>query len=120
MNKKQGKIFILDDDIFIVDLYRNLFEGEGFEVFATTNVYQFIKYVKEIVPKVIILDINMPELNGWQVLDMIKKEKSLSGVPVVMLTVSSDTEKAKEKGVAHFINKPAEPEQMLEIVKGYF
>ena len=113
------RIFILDDDVFILSLYRDMFENLGYKVFATTNAYQFLLYAKEIVPAIFILDINMPELTGWEVMRRLAKEEILAGIPVVMMSVLADRALAAEKGAAHYLTKPVKPEMLTEIVEAY-
>lgn len=116
---KLGKIFMLDDDIVLLDMYRHLLEGMGFDVFTTSNAYKFLMYAKEIQPNVFILDLNMPETNGWDVLMRLKEEDLLKKIPVVILTVESDPDLAQASGVAHFLHKPLEADKLKEIVETY-
>lgn len=114
-----GKIFMLDDDGIILDLYQELFEAKGYDVFATTNAYKLLMYAKEITPDIFLLDVNMPGLSGWEVLQMINKDETLRKIPVVMLSVSHDIDLAIAKGAAHFLNKPLEIDKLMEIVESY-
>lgn len=114
-----GKIFMLDDDGIILDLYKELFEAKGYDVFATTNAYQLLRYAQEINPDIFILDVNMPEMSGWEVLQQINKDTKLHEIPVLMLSVSRDIDLAIAKGAAHFLNKPIEMEKLNEIVEAY-
>lgn len=114
-----GKIFMLDDDGIILDLYQELFEAKGYEVFATTNAYKLLMYSKEITPDIFLLDVNMPGMSGWEVLQIINKDERLREIPVVMLSVSRDIDLAIAKGAAHFLNKPLEIDKLMEIVESY-
>lgn len=114
-----GKVFMLDDDTVILQFYKSLLETEGYETFVTANAYQFILYAREIVPDVIFLDINMPAVSGWEVLNRLGKDEPLSNVPVVMMTVEADVDLALAKGAAHFLRKPADLDEFMEIVHAY-
>lgn len=114
-----GKIFILDDDAVILQFYKSMLETQGYEVFATANAYQFILYAKEIVPDVIFLDINMPAVSGWEVLNRLGKEDMLNKIPVVMMTVEADVDLALAKGAAHFLHKPADLDEFMDIIHAY-
>lgn len=114
-----GKIFMLDDDGIILDLYKELFEAKGYEVFATTNAYQMLIYAREINPDIFILDVNMPGMSGWEVLQKINLDQFLQEIPVLMLSVSCDIDLAIAKGAAHFLNKPVEIERLNEIIESY-
>lgn len=114
-----GKIFMLDDDQIFLELYQHFLESKGYQVFTTDNAYKYLMYGRELQPDVLFLDINMPLLNGWEVLQQISEDKILSEIPAVMLSVNQDEDLASLKGVAHFLYKPLAVEPMLEIVESY-
>ncbi len=114
-----GKIFMLDDDRIFLELYQHFLESKGYQVFTTDNAYKYLMYGRELQPDVLFLDINMPLLNGWEVLQQISEDKVLSEIPAVMLSVNQDEDLAALKGVAHFLYKPLAVEPMLEIVESY-
>lgn len=116
--KNAGRVFMLDDDLFFLELYRNLLEARGYEVFTETNAYKFLLYAREVHPDIIVLDINMPDVSGWEVLQLLDEEaKALA--PVIMTTVEADKGLAVAKGVAHYLPKPLDMERFLEIVETY-
>ncbi len=114
-----GKIFMLDDDRIFLELYQHFLESKGYQVFTTDNAYKYLMYGRELRPDVMFLDINMPLLNGWEVLQQISEDDILSEIPAVMLSVNQDEDLAALKGVAHFLYKPLAVEPMLEIVESY-
>lgn len=114
-----GKIFMLDDDKLFLDLYQHFLEANGYDVFTTDNAYKFLMYGREIKPDVMFLDINMPQLNGWEVLSQINNDTVLQNIPVVMLSVNQDEDLAAIKGVAHFLFKPPAFELLADIVESY-
>lgn len=114
-----GRVFILDDDKIFLEMYEDLLESRGYDVFATDNAYKFLMYGRELSPDVIFLDINMPEISGWEVLEHLEKDKQLQEVPVVMLTVAPDTALGAIRGAAHFLYKPLVMEEMSEILQSY-
>ena len=116
---KFGKVFMLDDDKLMLEMYKTLLESRGFEVFTTDNAYKFILYAKEIRPDIFIVDINMPEMSGWEVVLKLKQDEQLRHIPVVILTVRHDAELAATYGVANFLNKPLEVEKLLDVAEAY-
>lgn len=116
---KFGKVFMLDDDKLMLEMYKTLLESRGFEVFTTDNAYKFILYAKEIRPDIFIVDINMPEMSGWEVVLKLKQDEQLRHIPVVILTVRHDAELAATYGVANFLNKPLEAEKLLDVAEAY-
>lgn len=117
--EKAGRVFMLDDDVIILNLYHDLLEAKGYDVFTTNNAYKFLLYAKEMLPDIFILDLNMPEVTGWEVLEMISKDAKLKQVPVLLFTVHSDKELANMKGVAHFLHKPVAVERLTEVIGAY-
>jgi polar-differentiation response regulator divK len=116
---KLGKVFMLDDDLILLDMYRSLLESHGFDVFTTDNAYKFILYAREIHPDIFILDINMPVMNGWEVVLRLKREERLKHIPVVMLTVRHDKRLAHAYGIANYLNKPLDAPGLLDVVESY-
>lgn len=110
---------MLDDDSILLNLYKEMFEKHGYEVFATTNAYQYLMYAKEIKPDIFILDINMPGVSGWEVLDKINQSEVIKDIPVVMLSVSNEMDLAIAKGAAHFLPKPLVMDELMAIVEAY-
>lgn len=119
MTEKLGRVFMLDDDLIVLNLYREMLEKIGYEVFATANAYQFLLYAKELMPDLFILDINMPEITGWEVMNRLAAEDRTSEIPVIVMSVLADKALAVQKGAAHYLNKPVRLEDLLEILEAY-
>lgn len=119
MTEKLGRVFMLDDDLIVLNLYREMLEKIGYEVFATANAYQFLLYAKELMPDLFILDINMPEITGWEVMNRLAAEDRTSEIPVIVISVLADKALAVQKGAAHYLNKPVRLEDLLEILEAY-
>lgn len=115
--KNAGRVFMLDDDIFFLKLYQNFLEARGYKVFAETNAYKFLLYAKEIHPDVVVLNIHMSEVSGWEVLQLLDSETKACA-PIIM-TAEKDKDLAVAKGVAHYLPKPLEAEKFVEIVQTY-
>lgn len=79
------KILLIEDDFFILDLYKRILQGAGFEVVAAYDGEQGLQMVRS-APDLILLDIMLPGLNGLQLLKKIKSEKSIQNIPVVLIT----------------------------------
>ena len=116
---KAGKVFMLDDDRIFLELYRDLLSDRGFDVFTTNNAYKFLLYGRELVPDVMFLDINMPRMNGWEVLRRIASDDIMQDIPVVMLSAEAEEDLASARGVAHFLYKPVAVEAMMDILESY-
>ncbi len=113
----QTKILVVDDDQNICELLRLYLEKDGFSVVVANNGRQAIEYNKTENPNLILLDIMMPELDGWQVCREIRKEYE---TPIIMLTAKSetfDTILGLELGADDYIIKPFDTKEVIARIK---
>lgn len=106
MEKK--KILVVDDDITLLEMYKERLELAGYEVDTATNGEEGIKKAQEGKPNLILLDIMMPRVNGFDVMDSLKKHQATVKVPVLMLTAlvqESSRQRAQDSGAAGYIIK---------------
>jgi len=109
-------IVIAEDSRTQAEKLRSLLEGEGYTVFCAKNGLEALKLIKHHIPTVIISDILMPELDGYQLCRKIKNDNRLKHIPVVLLTLLSNPEdivKGLECGAENFITKPYENEFLM-------
>ncbi len=102
------KILIVDDDDFLIEMYSVKFKESGFDVALAKNGEEALKKTAEIKPAVILLDVVMPKMDGFEVLDSIKKQNISPRSAVVMLTnlgQKEDIEKGFRLGAADYIIK---------------
>ena len=114
------EILAVDDDKHIADLLKVVLEEEGYSVVPVYGGGECLEKLKEMKPDLILLDIAMPKMNGWQVLEAIKQNERTKGIPVVMLTGTEaelDKETMRAKGVEDYILKPFVHEDLLRRVK---
>lgn len=112
-----GKVLIVDDEKNIVELIRLYLEKEGYTAFCAYNGNEALRIFREEAPDIIVLDIMLPGMDGWQVCREIRKE---SDVPIIMLTAKSDTfDKVLglELGADDYMTKPFEAKELLARVK---
>jgi DNA-binding response OmpR family regulator len=110
-------ILIVDDEPNIVELARLYLRNEGFAVESAANGLEALDKARSLQPKLVLLDIMMPELDGIEVCRQLRKE---SDIPVVMLTArGSDVDKivGLELGADDYIAKPFNPREMVARVK---
>jgi len=96
--KKQTKtrILIIEDDVFIMDMYETKFKMAGFEVLRAENGDKGIKVARKEKPDLIVLDIVMPQMDGLEVLKVAKGDLELKDIPVVLLTNLGQRENIEE------------------------
>lgn len=115
--ERKKKILIIEDNADIIELYRIYFEQAGFQVLIGVDGLQGIVALLDQKPDIILLDIMMPQMNGFEVLEAIKFQSSIE-TPIVVcsnLSQESDKQKALEMGVKAYITKS--DYEVPEIVK---
>ncbi len=113
----QIKVLIVDDDSHITELIKLYVEKEGFSGIVAHNGKLAIEAFKSQSPSIVILDVMMPEMDGWQVCREIRK---FSNIPIIMLTAKSDTfDKVLglELGADDYMVKPFEAKELIARIK---
>ena len=113
----QYKILIVDDDENICELLRLYLEKDGFETVVANDGEQAVDYAAKYTPDLILLDIMLPKLDGWQVCREIRKS---SDVPIIMLTAKGETfDKilGLELGADDYISKPFDTKEVIARIK---
>ena len=121
------KILIIDDEQDLVKLVKEILELENFQVSSAYDGEEGLRKASSEIPDLILLDIKMPGINGFQVLERLKMDKTTSQIPVVMLTTSvlrRDRDKAFDLGAVDYVVKSLEGfelgERIRKILKGRF
>lgn len=117
MNKVNlGKVLVVDDEFDLVELAKEFLMEEGFEVASTTDSLTALELVSSFKPDIVLSDINMPKMNGLELLSEIRKNHK--DLPVVLITGFIDTAmraKADSLNVFGVINKPYKISSVLEM-----
>ncbi len=116
------KILVVDDEQNIRLLLKTIFELEGYDVLLAANGKEALEVLEKEKPALLITDIMMPEMDGWELMKKVR-QKVNSSIPIIALTVRSDpmSEKlSREKyGVKTYIIKPFDKKQLIAEVKKY-
>ena len=116
-NMSVGKILVVDDDTNICELLRLYMENDGYTVAIANDGEEAVKAFGEFHPDIVLLDIMLPKLDGWQVCREIRKT---SDTPIIMLTAKSETfDKVLglELGADDYVVKPFDSKEVLARVK---
>ncbi len=121
MSRSSGKplILIADDRPSSRELLRLVLERAGYEVVEAEDGHQAVELARSGNPDLILLDLQMPGLNGYEVLAVLRSEARFRHLPVLALTASAmrgDREKIMEAGFTDYLAKPAGPELLRETV----
>lgn len=114
------RVLICDDDPVILRLLQVNLELEGYEVLSAHNGQEALDIASAEHPDLVILDIMMPKLDGYQTCERLKAGDDTKDIPVVFVSAKaqqSDIEKGKSYGVADYLTKPFDPTDLLEIVE---
>lgn len=116
----EAKILIVDDVKTVRVMLKALLESEGFSVAEAENGRDAFRILKEGGCSLLVTDVSMPEMNGFQLLDAVREDEKLRGMPVIMLTSQSESEsevKGLKSGADDYISKPIDPERVILRVK---
>jgi len=117
--EKRNRILVVDDELDLLHLMKRILEGAGYEVITAERGTDCLLLVQREQPDLILLDVRLPDMDGYQILERLKSDQTTHHIPVVMLTSLNqgpDFQKALEKGVDWYITKPFEPEHILKRV----
>jgi len=116
------KILVVDDSKTISDMVRGLLERIGFEVETAYDGLEALEKVKKSLPDLIILDVNMPKMDGFRVCRLLKFDRNFRSIPIIMLTARDEEENIKtgiKTGADLYLTKPIEPEKLIEAVNKF-
>lgn len=112
------KILLVDDDPNIVFMTKGRLEANGYDVITAANGNDGLKKALEEQPSLIILDVKMPQMDGWTFVNTIKQSQKGKHIPIVMMTAQGKMrEMFEQQGVAAYITKPFKPEELLATVE---
>lgn len=120
MAGQKPSILIVDDDPVIRRLLQVNFRLEGYEVETAALGQESIELARSSRPDVIVLDVMMPGMDGWEVCRKMREEPSLADVPIVFLSAKSqdqNREDSAELGIAAYVTKPFDPSELVTIVE---
>jgi CheY-like chemotaxis protein len=120
MPEATRRILVCDDDPVILRLLQVNLELEGYEVLLAPHGEKAVEIALEQHPDLVILDIMMPRMDGYQTCERIKSQEETSDIPIVFLSAKaqqSDVEKGKSFGVDDYITKPFDPGDLITVVE---
>ena len=116
----QGRVLVVEDEPDVAELIRYNLTREGYEVVVASNGADALKSARELLPEVILLDIMVPQLNGWEVCRRLKQEADTSAIPVIMVTgrvEEGDKVLGFELGADDYVTKPFSPRELVARIR---
>jgi CheY-like chemotaxis protein len=112
-------LLVIDEDPAVRQLMERLASREGYELIAAATGEEGLKLAREKRPDLITLEVVMPGIDGWTVLRTLKSDRELSGIPVVMVSISDDRDRGLAMGAADYFVKPVDRDRLAEILAAY-
>lgn len=112
-----AKILVVDDEEHILMILKDSLEFSGFTIVTATNGEEALEAVAKENPELLVLDIGMPKLDGWEVCRRLKGDPKTKALPIIILTAyaqTSDQRKGLELGADRFITKPCDLTYLVE------
>lgn len=115
----QPVILVIDDDPIIREILTRYLEKEGYKVATASGGHMGISLAQSVQPLAITLDVMMPDMDGWTVLQHLRSNPHTAHVPVVMLTLVDDKERGMNLGATDYLTKPINREQLKQLLQKY-
>jgi PAS domain S-box-containing protein len=112
-------VLVVDDDPTVHDLLSQLLTREGYAVALAATGVEGLNLVRESRPAAIILDIKLPDLDGWTVLAALKGDPELADIPVIVLTIVDDRARGYALGAAEYLVKPIDRKRLRAMLEKY-
>ena len=116
-NAMKGKIIIVDDDESFLELTERMLNKEGYSAICTDTPGAVLDLATKTKPSAIFVDVLMPDTDGWEVISSLKSDPATADIPVFMLSILEEREKAREYSAADFVTKPLDAAKLKKIVE---
>ncbi|MGM0422569.1 MAG: response regulator [Pseudomonadota bacterium] len=120
MTNKNKTVLIVEDNELNMKLFEDLLEAHGYETVQTNDGRKVMDMAREHMPDLIIMDIQLPEISGLDVTEMLKKDDALKAIPVIAVTafaMKGDEEKIRQRGCEDYIAKPISVTEFINVIK---
>jgi DNA-binding response OmpR family regulator len=119
--KPKANVLLVEDDVFLSGIYKKKFEMEGYKIATADNGEQALVEVKKKKPDIVLLDILLPKLDGFAVLEKLQADAGTKEIPVILLTnlgQKDDVEKGLKAGAVDYLIKAHfKPSEIVEKVR---
>lgn len=114
------KVLLVEDEEIMINLLQKKLVQEGYEVLVARNGEEGLSMMKEVKPDIVLLDIIMPKMSGFEVMEEVRKDTELKKIPIVVISNSGqpvELDKAKELGARDWLIKTEfDPQEVIEKV----
>jgi len=113
----RARVLVIDDNAGLIELFQRYLVGEDYEVLCARDGQEGLQLAGEHTPDIIVLDIMMPQQDGWEILQRLKNQDKTKRIPVIVCSVLNDPELAFSLGACEFLTKPVTRDQLLATLK---
>lgn len=116
----KGRVLVVEDNMDTYELVHFILEKNGFETFLAVNGRDGVIAAQKQKPDLIIMDMSMPEMDGWTATAHIKRDESLTSIPLLALTahaLPADRQRAMDAGCNEYITKPMDLDDLVNAVE---
>jgi CheY-like chemotaxis protein len=117
-----NSVLIIDDDKWIAMSTTMVLEAEGFEVHSALSGPEGIAMVRRLKPGLVLLDIMMPGMDGWETLERLKADPECASTPVIVFTAREQREgraRSQQLGAVEYVRKPFRPEALAQTIRRF-
>ena len=118
--QQQGRVLVVEDERDVADLIRYNLTKEGYDVVIAPTGSDALKQAREVHPDLVLLDIMVPQLNGWEICRRLKQDAETRAIPVIMVTgrvEEGDKVLGFEVGADDYVTKPFSPRELLARIR---
>src|SRR5262249_49723810 len=118
--KSVGRVLVVEDERDVAEVIRYNLAKEGYEVTLAGSWPDGLRLAREATPDLVLLDIMVPQLNGWEVCRRLKQDRDTAGIPVIMVTgrvEEGDKVLGLEMGADDYVTKPFSPRELIARVR---
>jgi signal transduction histidine kinase/DNA-binding response OmpR family regulator len=116
VNGRGPRVLVVEDDVDIAAVLRTYLEADGYEVTVAADGQQAIQMARALQPFAITLDISLPKLDGWSVLNVLKREPATSRIPVVVVSIVDNKDFGMVLGASDYLVKPIDHERLRTVL----
>ena len=117
--EEERLVLVVDDSVTVRKVTSRLLERQGMSVMTAKDGVEAVSILQERLPDIVLLDIEMPRMDGFEVARQVRRDERLADLPIVMIssrTGEKHTERARELGVNRFLGKPFQENELLETI----
>ncbi|MEM9774943.1 MAG: response regulator [Chloroflexota bacterium] len=122
MNNSKQTILLVEDNDMLQEILSARLSMKGFHVWLASNGREGVDFAKLHIPDIILMDMSLPYLNGWEATELIRADEHTAHIPVIGLTaraMTTDRERGLQAGCNEYLTKPVDFERLLRIIKRY-